>query len=821
MFLEKNRSRIEADYEKLSEEFPIVKAEIDGKIKECREETALALKYLYVTMPSSDIGNYDFSIFLDYAEHGVYLYENSPYVREMPEEIFLNYVLYHRINTEEIAPCRTLFYNDLKDRIQGMNMSEAALEINYWCAEKATYHTTDNRTAAPLTVYLCGNGRCGEESTFTISAMRSAGIPARQVYAPRWSHCDDNHAWVEVWCDGKWYFTGACEPEPILNKGWFTNASSRAMLVHSRWFDTIRPENEDIVGNEGTITILNQLTRYAAAKDITIQVKNPDGTGAAGVMVSLEIFNYAEFAPIARLRADEKGQVSMTTGLGSIHVTVLKDGLYGEALMDTRDTDRLEIVLGERKDSECWIDFDVFAPVDTPINTDQPTEEQKVIRDQRLARAAGIRTAKVEAFIPAWKRELVDKTGEKAEFCEKLMEILTDKDRIDIKIEVLKSHVEAAFPLKDKYPEEIFIKYVLNPRVYDEVLTDYRDTIENTFDEQEKASFRENPKEIWTWISDHIRDCRELEQESVYLTPKACLKLKMASGISREILFVAIARTLGIPARLNPVDRTMEYMESAGNYEKAVFTAVVPENAREAHLTLEGGAENWTYFQNWSIGKLEKDGYRSLDLFEVLWENGTLGLDLEPGSYRILTANRLPNGNIFGKALTFTIQKGEEKRISMAFRNAKLSDMLENISILPFHLLDKEGKKVPAADITREKRKILFWLEVSKEPTEHILNELMERREEFDKYRENLCFIVKKEEDLKDPTLSRCRNTLPDIQVLYDTFTENVNTLGRRMYVDPDKLPLILVTDGELNGVYATSGYNVGTADMLLRILEM
>lgn len=38
------------------------------------------------------------------------------------------------------------------------------------------------------------------------------------------------------------------------------------------------------------------------------------------------------------------------------------------------------------------------------------------------------------------------------------------------------------------------------------------------------------------------------------------------------------------------------------------------------------------------------------------------------------------------------------------------------------------------------------------------------------------------------------------------------------MYVDPEKLPLILVTSGELNGIYATSGYNVGTADMLLRI---
>ena len=40
------------------------------------------------------------------------------------------------------------------------------------------------------------------------------------------------------------------------------------------------------------------------------------------------------------------------------------------------------------------------------------------------------------------------------------------------------------------------------------------------------------------------------------------------------------------------------------------------------------------------------------------------------------------------------------------------------------------------------------------------------------------------------------------------------------MYVDHEKLPLILVTDGRLNGIYAASGYNVGTGDMLLRILE-
>ena len=826
MFLEKSKSRIEAEFAKRAAEVPAVK-EAEKEIETYRPEVALALKFLYTTMPLSDVGNYGVSSFLDYAEHGVFLWENSPYVKKMPEEIFLNYILYHRINTEEILDCRSIFYEDLKDRVQGKSMAEAAIEINYWCAEKATYHTTDNRTIAPINVYRCGNGRCGEESTFTISALRSAGIPARQVYAPFWSHCDDNHAWVELWCDGKWYFTGACEPEPILNKGWFTNASSRAMMVHSRWFDKIVPENEDVNGIEGNAMVLNQLRRYADVKEISIRVKKPDGTPAAGTRLSLEVFNYSQFLPIAHMVTDEKGEIHVTTGKGSLHITIMQDGLWAEGAIDTRKEDTLELTLKEFAIPEDWQNFDSIAPIDTPVNTDQPTEEQKEERDRRLAEALKIRTAKVEAFIPDWKVDFVDKAGENKEVCEKLMSVLTDKDRIDAKPAVLKSHVDAALHLKDAYPENIYYSYVLNPRVFNEVMTDYRGAIAAAFPEEAKAAFREDPKAIWSWIEENIKVCPEAEQESVYFVPTASLKIRKSSELSRHILFVAIARTLGVPARLNPMDGAMEYLmpdsvkQGAEAYENSKFQAVIAGKAKEARLVFIDGGLTWTYNQNWSIARLEKDGYLPLELEDLSWENGKLAIEADPGIYRILTGNRLPNGNVFGKSLTFSVEKGEEKTVELSFREAKLNDMLEDIAILPFNLLEKDGTKVPAADVTRGGRKILFWLEVSKEPTEHILNELMEKKEAFEKYKENLLFIIKKEEDLNDPTLSRCRAALPGIPVLYDTFTENINTLGRRMYVDPEKLPLILVTSGELNGIYATSGYNVGTADMLLRILEM
>ena len=93
----------------------------------------------------------------------------------------------------------------------------------------------------------------------------------------KWSHCDDNHAWVEIWCDGEWYFLGACEPEEILNKGWFTNASSRAMMIHSRVFDTKIP-NGEVIGKDGMVTMLNELKRYAVTKEITVSVKDEQGS---------------------------------------------------------------------------------------------------------------------------------------------------------------------------------------------------------------------------------------------------------------------------------------------------------------------------------------------------------------------------------------------------------------------------------------------------------------------------------------------------------------------------------------------------------------
>ena len=824
IFLKENRERIEKNYLEQTKSLPRFFASIDEKIQKCTEEVALACKYLYAFMPYSDIGNYPFEVFLDYAENGVQLWKENPQIADMPEDIFLNYVLFHRVNEEEIAPCRTFFRTEIGTRIQGMNFREAALEVNYWCAEEATYHCTDDRTLSALSVYRRGNGRCGEESVFTVNALRSVGVPARQVYAPKWSHCDDNHAWVEIWCDGKWYFLGACEPEEILNKGWFTNASSRAMMIHSRIFDTKIPEGE-VIGRDGMVTMLNELKRYAVTKEITVSVKDDQGLPVEGAEVSFEVLNYSEYAPIAEKETDENGRAVLTTGLGSLHISVRaccnEEWLHAEKAMNTETEDSCEICLRHQTAGyEKWTAADMFAPHDAPVNTDMPDSEQKERGNKRLAAANAHREQKVRNWRnPECERFLQKEVNriEKAvaaSYREDLLNVLTEKDRTDCLSDVLEEHLDLAISYHGMMNRDTFVSYVLNPRVDDEVLQKYRREIKNKFSRDEKQELRNDPSQIWKLVEKAVVSRPEKERSSVITTPAGCLNTCTGSFLSKKILFVAMARTLGVPARLNPHDRSMEYMEN----EK--FVPVLAKTEKNSTLILKSGEDTqWKYFQNWSIAKLENGRYVSLKLGTEAFENQHMNLPLESGKYRILTSNRLPNGNMFANEYHFEIQPGETKEIDLVLREADLEDMLENISMPEFTLRREDGSTVKASELIADGKHILAFLEEEKEPTEHILNEMMEQEEAFAGYAEKIIFVVRSKDALETPTLSKALKKLKNVQIYYDDFSEIINTLGRRMYVDPDKLPLIIVTNGSLNGIYATSGYNVGTGDMLLRLM--
>ncbi|MFA5302160.1 MAG: transglutaminase-like domain-containing protein [Bacteroidales bacterium] len=292
-----------------------------------------ALEYLYEYMPLNDRAEQSREYFQQ-AVSQAFRTKDMPWGEAIPEDLFKHYVLPPRVNNEYLDNARQEFYQELYPRVKDLNMYDAVLEVNHWCREKVEYRPTDIRTSAPLQTVARGYGRCGEESVVAVSALRSIGIPARQVYAPRWSHTNDNHAWVEVWVDGRWYYLGACEPEPELDRGWFTDEASRAMLIHTFVPGDLRGNGderrtsygEEILSFNGLYTELNLLERYAPVKKAVVRVVDASGLPLEGVQVSFGLYNYAEFYPLAQRLTDGDGLTSLTTGLGTLFIEAYFEG---------------------------------------------------------------------------------------------------------------------------------------------------------------------------------------------------------------------------------------------------------------------------------------------------------------------------------------------------------------------------------------------------------------------------------------------------------------------------------------------------------------
>ncbi|MDR1527584.1 MAG: transglutaminase domain-containing protein, partial [Dysgonamonadaceae bacterium] len=126
-----------------------------------------ALQFLYAYMPLCDLADYDGAFFLNQIDAAFNARDYFLWGKTIPDDIFRHFVLVYRINNEYLDTARTVFFEELKERVKNLSMYEAALEVNHWCHEKVTYRGTDSRTSAPLALVKTSWGRCGEESTFT------------------------------------------------------------------------------------------------------------------------------------------------------------------------------------------------------------------------------------------------------------------------------------------------------------------------------------------------------------------------------------------------------------------------------------------------------------------------------------------------------------------------------------------------------------------------------------------------------------------------------------------------------------------------------
>lgn len=763
--------------------------------------------FLYESMPLCDKADYPRDFFKTNATLTRRAVAEMPWGTQLDETLIRHFVLPLRVNNEPLDSFRIKYYEILKARVSGMNMTDAAIAINHWCHEHVTYQPSDGRTSSPLQSLLTAHGRCGEESTLCVAAMRTVGIPARQVYTPRWAHCDDNHAWVEVWTDGKWHFLGACEPEPVLDLGWFNAPASRGMMMHTRVFGNYSGQ-EEIVLRTPTYTEINVTSNYAPTRRVNFIVMQ-NGKPVENAKVEFKIYNYAEFYTAVTRYTDSLGKTYLTAGCGDLLVWASKGDRYGFIkayfAKDTCDTIHLN--------------HDATTPIDIDINVNVPeqhytlpqvTAEQRSENDRLTAIEDEMRKSYEATMVQKkdrmetidsllWKsrgnhskiRHFIEEFGTPAIT---LLRTLSDKDLRDVSLEVLTDHLKNS-PKNDGISKEEYECHVLCPRAALEPLSPYKGYFQ-------KEGFTFNtPEAVETWCNTNLTIDTKCNLNGTYITPIGVYNTKRCDPRSRDIFFVSVCRANGIPAWIDAVTG-----EVCTTNKKGVFS---PQNQdtqnkkRSACLVLTGDTA-LPYYTRFTLSKIENGTLKLL----TYPEEATLaelqnGLELEAGHYVLTTGTRYNNGNVLAHIKSFTLSDGKTTTVEVEPR------IIRDTATVFGTVKGITGPCVVAL------------LAEGQEPSNHVIRDLAAKKSDFEGMKIPIICCFPSEEQLRkfDRTAFPA---MPDgTRWTADGTGEFHDNIARALPIhNASNLPIVVLIDKDSHIMFYRQGYTIGIGEDIINKMK-
>ena len=831
-----------------------------------------ALVFLLTYMPLPDVVNYPADFIHKQVEVALKARNANDWARRVPEREWLHFVVPVRVNNENLDRFRELYYDELAQRVRGLSMAEAALEVNHWCHEHVTYQPSDARTSSPLTSLKTATGRCGEESTLAVAALRTVGIPARQVYTPRWAHTDDNHAWVEAWIDGEWHFMGACEPAPQLDVAWFNQPAARGMLMNTTVLGRYKGR-EEVLAQKPLQTTINVTENYAPVGRTYVVVTDEAGNPVEDATVSFRLYNYAEFYPVFQTKTYADGQASMVSGRGDMIVWASKGEKYGFDKVRGGEGNTIRVVLRHSAGETYEADLTLVPPAESH-NLPVVEPEAQAACDKRLAEEDALRARYVASF-PSDEaiRDFCDKEGYPVErvlplihnargnydrifrilrqwnkrapltFCGirqeerlwllDLLETLTEKDMRDIPEAVVASHMRAleseewtdSLRLPDDRYGEMVRKYVLSPRIAVETLSPWREHISQRLAASVRRQYHNDPNILFSALRDEVETLPDEPSRYISLIPEVVLDLKKADVYSKGLLFVAMARTLGVAARIDEVTGNVEYF--ADKWVRVEFenkeTTVQPSTSNlKLAYTAQPYTANPIYYTHFTLSRLSDGQPRLLEFPEEATWHSTFqgGTQIERGDYVLLTGSRMADGSVLAHVSVFSLQNDTTVSLQLNRDDTQVGVIGSYNSENTYYDIDAQAEK-SVLDTSGRGYFVLGLLKANDEPSTHILHDLEAEREALEAWGRSLIFLFPSRADYE--SFATRRNEYPNlprnVRFGVDTGGVSASDLYSGELVRAKQPPVLVVADTFNRVVFCSQGYTIGIGSRLLKTL--
>jgi len=617
-----------------------------------------------------------------------------------PDEFVLSYIAKTTASHEKITNYRKVFSNiGLLEYVSKYpDLAERIRQITLWTRENMTFVSTSGRAQNPLSVLQKSKtGRCGEMQVFYIAALRTAGIPARPAWTPWWAHTDNNHAWTEIFLDGKWQYAESTSPAYNLNSTWFSASSQKTLLILAR--SSFPDSTDDVVSKGKNNNYVNSTRYYQNTREITLNIYDNENRPVKDAKVNICAFNFSMFRPLITLQADSTGTCEFSIGQGGFLAIAYKDSLF-DYVHVPYDELSLSASYNLTLKEQQWknLDYTLEYPKGSAENKENPESFQELKKkSEENYDATIIKFNKVEipyyapkgdsAFVEIFKKCRNNKDS-LLQFIKKNKDIPTDfwskLSEIDVKFLWQASTIQfqnifnTFIRLKEtEIPDEDFSN-LLSPSVFYEMLPRTPITKEYIFDEVLE------PKEKIRQIIDYVHSKHKIDENeavSGILSLDRMLQAEYLQNFHFKTLSCYALRANLIPAQYSRIPSVIMVKTDSvwQNYDVEKNEFVKPQDKKNTKLipidfTLvdEAGDPVTMNSDNISVTIFQEGRFYSNDRqLEYDKELSKLSGELDKGEYQVQFCIRESGEVTKTKIVALDLKEQEQINQTIVFKDFK------------------------------------------------------------------------------------------------------------------------------------------------------
>jgi hypothetical protein len=642
---------------------------------------------------------------------------------------------------------------------------------------------------------------------------------------------------------------GACEPEPVLDRGWFTEPARRAMLINTKSFGSKYGQENTTVCYKNYSDV-NNLSKYAITKQIYVKVSDTNNIPVKDALVEYLLYNYAEFYPLAVVPTDEYGISQFETGLGDLLIWARKGADFNFRKISVNDIDTLHLILNLKPSYNGFQELDIGVPiVRTPLKG--PATELIAANTKRLNAENMIRQAYIDSWMkPAEATNLAKKLGAKPDIIKdiisrsmgnykniasflihtshldrllaiNLLKQVSDKDLRDTREEVLADHLNNVIRFEnthDAYDYELYSKYILNPGIANEMIVAWRKYLFESLPVGFKQDALNDPSILIKYVNNNIVVADSENYYKTPISPRGVDELKVSDSFSRDVYFVALCRSLGIPSRLEPGSNVPQFYFKKEWHDVWLAGRIQPLPGK-GFIRFSSGEKNPVpeYYTHFTIAHFENGRYNTLQYdYNKKVTDFKNELSLAPGHYMLVTGNRINDSKILSTLSFFELKENEHNIVDIKLRkDVTPPEILGTIDLkIKISLPDKS--RITLKSIA-DKGIVLAWIDPDKEPTKHIFNDLPLLKSELDNWGGYFIFLSNQPEVSNNFKLESIKGLPANSLFSVDINSKILKEITKSDSLSDNHFPFLVLTDKIGNIVLKSGGYRIGIGEQILK----